>query len=147
MNKLTIKFFDDKSGNGMALIDLYVEEGGVLKTLFKGKVDRCEFINWLMDNEREIRFSDFPCEHEEKGSIAKKITSFYEDLNVDDDDLVDMMFSYRATHCLRFANRGADIPEIYIGKLGRCHEVSLFNEHEQWQYVFNVDEFFNCCKK
>ena len=147
MNKLKIDFLDDKPAGGRQLIDLSLEEGGLSRVLFKGEVDYPEFIGWIIENEREIKFSDLPIENREKYSIAKLIKFFYKGLDVDDDDLVDKTFNYRASHCLRFASRGTDIPEIFIGKSDRLHEISLFNEHEQWQFFFDADEFFNLCKK
>jgi len=143
MNSLNVKLLDVMLPVDGQLIDLSIEENGSLKTLFKGVVDYHQFIEWIIENESAIRLSDFPIDGLGDESIAKRICDFYEKLDVDNDELVDLMFDYRSSHCLRFASRGSDFPEIYIGKSVVGHEVSIFNEHEKWRYFFNVDDFFH----
>jgi hypothetical protein len=142
MNKLSVKLLDIVSPDDGQLIEFSIEIGGSSKILFKGKVDYPRFFEWIMENETEIRLSELPFDNSGGESIAEKMHYFYEELDVDNDELVDAMYDYRSSHCLRFASRGSDFPEIYIGKSTVCHEVSIFNEHEKWQYNFNVDDFF-----
>ncbi|MFD3242593.1 hypothetical protein ACE2AK_26125 [Rahnella perminowiae] len=91
---------------------------------------------------KAIRKADFPIVNLTQDSLAKKVHCFYESVDVDDDDLIDAMFDYRTSHCLRFACRGVDFPEIYIGKLGSEHEISLFTKNETWQYFLILMIFF-----
>lgn len=143
MNKLNIRLLGTMSSDDAQLIDFSIDIGGALKTLFKGRVDSPQFVEWLKKNEKQIRLCDFPVDNLANKSIAEKIASFYENVDVDNDELVDAMFDYRASHCLRFASRGTDFPEIYLGKSEAGHEISIFNEHEQWQYFFDIDDFFH----
>ena len=65
---------------------------------------------------------------------------FYKNINLDEDKLVDAMFEYRLSHEIRFAHRGTDIPQIYIGKNNNYHEVSCLNEKGGWSYNFNAND-------
>ena len=144
MNKLNIIFLESVPKQDYQSIEISVENSGGLHPLFAGRVDLLALTEWLIENEEAIRKSDLPVNNLTQDSLAKKVHYFYENVNVDDDDLIDAMFDYRASHCLRFACRGVDFPEIYIGKLGSEHEISLFTQDEHWRYFFDVDDFF--CK-
>ncbi|QMV53024.1 hypothetical protein [Ewingella americana] len=144
MNKLSIRLIESASLKYPQSIEISIESSSELHLLFTGRVDLPAFTEWFIENEDAIRKSDFPVDNLTQDSLAEKVHCFYENANVDDDDLIDAMFDYRASHCLRFACRGVNFPEIYIGKLGSGHEVSLFTQNENWQYFFDVDDFF--CK-
>lgn len=130
MGRLNIRLLDIGSLDDGQLIDLTMEENGSLKSLFKGRVDFQPFVKWFLDNEEDIKSFEIPVGYLTRMSIAEGIHSIYETLDVNNDEVVDKMFDYRSSHCLRFANRGSDFPDIYIGKNGVRYEVSIFNEHE-----------------
>ncbi|MEN3753896.1 hypothetical protein ABC733_18260 [Mangrovibacter sp. SLW1] len=134
MGRLNIRLLDIGSLDDGQLIDLTMEENGSLKNLFKGRVDFQLLIEWFLDNEEDIKSLEIPVGHLTDMSIAEGVHSIYENLDVDNDEVVDKMFDYRSSHCLRFASRGTDFPEIYIGKNGVRYEISIFNECEQWRY-------------
>jgi len=144
MNKLNIILLESASLQEPQFVEISIDCNGDLRPLFTGRVDLPAFTEWFIENEDAIRKSDFPVDNLTQDSLAKKTHCFYESVNVDDDDLIDAMFDYRASHCLRFACRGVDFPEIYIGKLGSEHEISLFTQNEHWRYFFDIDDFF--CK-
>ncbi len=146
MNKLNIALLGPTSLQDAQFIEISVENENGVHALFAGRVDFPAFTEWLIENEDAIRKSDFPVDNSTQDSLAKKVHCFYESANADDDVLIDAMFDYRASHCLRFACRGVDFPEIYIGKLGSEHEISLFTKNEHWQYFFDVDDFFSKLK-
>lgn len=144
MNKLNIILLESTLLKESQSIEISIESNSGMHPLFTGRVDFPAFTEWFIENEDAIRKSDFPVDNLTQYSLAKKTYCFYENVNADDDDLIDAMFDYRASHCLRFACRGVDFPEIYIGKLGDGHEISLFTQNEHWQYFFDIDDFF--CK-
>lgn len=147
MNELSISFLGSASLQHPQFIEISLENENGVHALFTGQVDFLAFTEWLIENEDTIRKSDFPVDNLTQYSLAKKVNCFYESANVDDDVLIDAMFGYRASHCLRFACRGVDVPEIYIGKLGSKHEISLFAQNEHWQHFFDVDDFFSKLKQ
>ncbi|AEX52033.1 hypothetical protein GRAQ_01202 [Rahnella aquatilis CIP 78.65 = ATCC 33071] len=146
MNKLNIILLNSAESKKAQAVEISIKNNGVLHALFTGIVDFQALIEWLKENEDAIRKADFPIVNLTQDSLAKKVHCFYESVDVDDDDLIDAMFDYRTSHCLRFACRGVDFPEIYIGKLGSKHEISLFTDNETWRYFFDVDDFFGKLK-
>ena len=141
MNKLNITLFNSAEAKKAQSVEISIKSNDVLHALFTGIVDFQALIEWLKENEDAIRKADFPIVNLTEDSSAKKVHCFYESVDVDDDDLIDAMFDYRTSHCLRFACRGVDFPEIYIGKLGSKHEISLFTDNETWRCFFDVDDF------
>ena len=111
-------------------------------TLYEGYVDLHQLIEWLIENELAIREDKFPTELTEQCFIAKKVAEFYECLDTENDELIDLMFEYRSSHCLRFGCRGTDFPEIYIGIIDNNYEISLLSESEKWRYLFDIEEFY-----
>lgn len=146
MNKLNITLLNSAESKKAQAVEISIKSNGVLHALFTGIVDFQALIEWLKENEDAIRKADFPIVNLTDDSLAKKVHCFYESVDVDDDDLIDAMFDYRTSHCLRFACRGVDFPEIYIGKLVSKHEISLFTDNETWRYFFDVDDFFGKLK-
>jgi hypothetical protein len=53
----------------------------------------------------------------------------------------DQLFAFRQAHALRFALRGARIPDIVIGNSHGTGEISLSNENEEWRYTFDMNQF------
>jgi len=146
MNKLNIISHESVPLQESQFIEISIKNNSGMHSLFAGRVDLLALTEWFIENEDAIRKSDFPVDNLTHDSLAKRVYCFYESVNVDDDDLIDAMFDYRACHCLRFACRGVDFPEIYIGKLGSEHEISLFTQSEHWRYFFDVDDFFGKLK-
>ncbi|MGC6389059.1 hypothetical protein ACMV8I_15570 [Ewingella sp. S1.OA.A_B6] len=142
MNKLYLGLIEKTSQYGSQWVDLSVKKDDSLISLFRGRVNISELLDWFRDNEEEIKSSDLPINEPSSGSLAKKIQRFYEYVEIEDDEIVDAMFDYRACHCLRFAARGTNFPEIYIGKKVDGHEISLFTDEQDWQYFIDIDDFF-----
>ncbi|SFN46088.1 hypothetical protein SAMN05428971_1503 [Candidatus Pantoea varia] len=144
MNRLIVKKY--KENDGIQLIDLSVVGNDINHSLFLGKVDVNEFIGWFLKHEREIREDELPIEIIIYKSLAENVHYSYDTMDVDDDDLVDQMYNYRRGHCLRFASRGCDFPEIYIGKVRGLYEISKFSAAESWKYYIDIEEFFKGIK-
>jgi len=144
MNKLLIT--KSKESDAVQLIDLSVIVNGEKHSLFVGEVDVNEFIEWFFEHEKEIREHEIPINKLSGQSLAENIYLSYNILDVEDDEIVDKMYEYRSGHCLRFAARGNDFPEIYIGKLGGVYEISKYSPTESWRYPIDIDGFFNSIK-
>lgn len=53
----------------------------------------------------------------------------------------DGLFNYSEKHCLWFALRGANIPDIIIGLNHSVGEISQSDEQEEWAYQFDMPTF------
>lgn len=102
--------------------------------------DTNEIKEWIHTNQEKILNEQLPFNTKLQGSIAEKIDFFYKNINLNEDKLVDAMFEYRLSHGIRFAHRGTDTPQIYIGKNNNYHEVSCLNEKGGWSYNFNAND-------
>jgi hypothetical protein len=142
MNILKITLLDSETQTDPKSISLSINS----KLLFIGRVDLRSLKKWLLDNENAIRDDAFPIEKYTDCSLAESSYHFYEDIDADNDDAIDAidaMYNYRESHCLRFACRGTDFPDVYIGKNGAMHEISIYSSDEKWRYFFDVDDFFS----
>lgn len=142
MNKLNIISKDICFDNEPQLIEISVDEQKT-HALYVGYVDLRNLIGWLIDNEPAIRTDRFPTDLTEQCIIAKNMAGFYDSQDTENDELIDLMFEYRSSHCLRFGCRGTDVPEIYIGKIDTGYEVSLLSENNEWRYLFYLEDFYS----
>ncbi|WP_324723402.1 hypothetical protein [Lelliottia sp. JS-SCA-14] len=147
MNKLRISLIEGPQLVGFQVVDLSVVNDRNATTIFHGKVDLSELLDWFKENEHEIKSSNLPIDRVDGRSLARKIRHFYENVDVEDDEIVDLMFDYRSHHCLRFAARGTLIPEIYIGKSEDNYEVSMSGTDSEWEYFIDIEDFYNHLKK
>lgn len=143
MNKLRISLIEGSLLDDFQLIDISVISNREREAIFQGKIDLSELISWLIENEHEIKSIDIPINREGSGSLARKIRHFYENMDKTHDVVVDAMFEYRSNHCLRFACRGTNFPEIYIGKSKHNYEISLSDNDSEWMYFIDIEDFFN----
>jgi hypothetical protein len=113
--------------------------------------DLATLISWFDENERFLRSSS-----SQSGEIdlcAQSFESLAQALNRNQDrdflegeeeieDLwFDSLFEFREHHSLRFAMRGAKIPEIIIGLNHGAGEISRSDETCNWSYSFDIQEF------
>ncbi|HEY0684625.1 MAG TPA: hypothetical protein VGD45_19980 [Steroidobacter sp.] len=93
---------------------------------------------------REALLEENPPEFLPEGiSLAQRISKFYEDVDPDAagiDALLDTLHAYRTRHGLRFALRGVDIPNIYLGRHNSMHEISCA-EDPSWSYQVDLPQF------
>lgn len=145
MYELNLRVLEGNLKTEAQTIELSVAKAHeVFKVLFHGKINLIPFMNWFIENEELIRTCEVPSdfiEYDNK-SIAEKISLINRALDVGNDSLIDLLYDYRSSHCLRFACRGSDFPEIYIGKSGDYHEISLYNENECWRFNFEICNFY-----
>ncbi|MDR3715620.1 MAG: hypothetical protein P4L51_22650 [Puia sp.] len=125
---------------GVMLLDA---NGNPSRDIFRIQWDIIVFLEWVTDNKEALLSEELPSGIEDY-SIARSIFEFYENVDPDsDDDLLDAVYSYRQKHGLRFALRGVDIDEIYIGKFDGVMTVSFYkDDDEQYSSNVEVDSFF-----
>jgi len=75
------------------------------------------------------------------GSLAHRIRRFYAEIDGDDHETLDAMYAYRQSHGLRFALRGFDIGEIYLGRVEEAVEISCDSGDEKWAYTIDFQQF------
>ncbi|MBV8044556.1 hypothetical protein [Pluralibacter sp.] len=146
MNKLRIKLIEGSLLDEFQVIDISVISYTGVISIFHGKINLSELLDWFKENEHEIKSSDLPIDRRHGGSLARKIRDFYENIDTENDEVVDSMFDYRSHHCLRFAARGSLIPEIYIGKSEHNYEISMSGNDGEWGYFIDIEDFFNQLK-
>lgn len=101
------------------------------------KWDVKELLRWLDENAGSIVEVPLPEFVEWKGSIYNSIDGFYERSEGVGDVEDDAVFEFRQSHGIRFALRGVDVPDIYLGCGPNGGEIS--GEIEGRRFVFCVD--------
>ncbi|WP_145538540.1 hypothetical protein [Yersinia alsatica] len=142
MNKLRVSLLKGRLYDEYQLVDISIKNETDSILVFCGNINLPRFIKWLSNNENEIKVSELLIDTTDDKSLAYQTWLFYEREEIGNDIIVDAMFDYRASHCLRFSARGTDFPEIYIGKLGCKHEISLFTGNNSWQYFIDIYDFY-----
>ena len=119
--------------------------------LLNAPLDVLEIVSWLKQNEHAIRTESPPFLQRPDGSIARTIHAQRQalrDLPVDDDESIDRLhdtlYSYCLRHSVRFAARGFDIPDVFLGLREGCGEISCYEPGKgiDWAYRFDLDDFF-----
>ncbi len=124
-----------------AEFEILVADANDMRSLLKTHWEIAEFREWIAENLNQILREPLPYYFGKEESIAKCVSSFYESVNPEDDDLVDSAFDYRRAHGIRFGLRGARIPDIYIGMREGSLEISCFSRQEEWAYFIYADLF------
>ena len=62
----------------------------------------------------------------------------------EEDTIYDELYTYRTQHALRFALRGADIPDIMIGLNHNQGDISRYHHHYGWYYTFDLQHSIYC---
>lgn len=101
-------------------------------------------LEWFVSNKESLLNEFLFIQVNEGRSIAATIHEFYEDIDPEDFDSMDRMLAYRESHGLRFALRGVDIPDVYIGKKrDGIYEVSCVDIHNCWMFEVDLPAFFD----
>lgn len=100
-----------------------------------------ELLKWFTENRDHLINENVPSMVPIGRSIALRISAFYD--AVDPDNLRDLeeVYDYRLHHGLRFALRGLDIDNIYIGMNMDCHEISCADGQVPWVYEIDLKSF------
>ncbi|PXF30724.1 hypothetical protein WH50_14020 [Pokkaliibacter plantistimulans] len=112
------------------------------KFIVQAKSENLGEINWFTENKKAI-LDDELSVLQENMSIAESIKNFYENIESKTDEEVDRVYEYRTTHGLRFAFRGQDIDDIYIGKISEDrYEISEAGG-THWSITIDINDFFH----
>ena len=108
-------------------IDLRVVETPGLpgKALFNIVWEDAELREWLSENRKAILSEELPAFAPEASCIAESVVRFYDREPDPAEAEFDAMHAYRTRHGFRFAMRGANIPDIYVGLFHGKHQVSV----------------------
>lgn len=98
-DELHITPFDEAALDGSGLIDETIKRRGECISLFKVWLILDCYTNFF-DNEEVINISEILIWNKKEALIAGKINSIYENLGVDNNEIIDDMFDYRPTHCM-----------------------------------------------
>lgn len=126
-----------------AELEFLLTNGQDVRTILKTHWETAEFREWISENLSRILREPFPCFFGQDDSIAKSISSFYDSVDPEDDDLIDSAFDYRRAHGLRFGLRGARIPDIYVGQRCGNLEISSYSKQDKWSCFIYADSFEN----
>jgi hypothetical protein len=132
------------------IIRLWVadETGRSIFEVFRIQWDINPFVKWIKKNEYQLRHEQLQLPGRQAASIAKTLFDFYESADPDDDRMLDQIFEYRTHHDLRFAIRGVDLKEIYLGKGPNGYEISHFDGIDNWCYQdLQIDGFLDTARK
>jgi hypothetical protein len=111
------------------------------------------FASWYVENRYHLlhdmllvrykteRFSPLP--GESLARALQRLTTM--DFPEEDETLIDLwteqIFDYRQRHSLRFALRGAQIPEMIVGCNAGHGEISQSEEEPEWMFPFEMQTF------
>lgn len=127
---------------GKISLGVVLENDPTLKTLLIIEWDLKPLVCWLYDNVDFLLNENYPVELAHLGaSIASKMKAFYDSDADVDDSLFESVFHYRQRHGIRFAVRGTDTKDIYVGKNGSEYEISCCDDNEVWAYSVDLELF------
>lgn len=117
--------------------------------LFAIEWDVLSFSEWFVDNWASIwdqSLPNFEGKNLSSESIAQQMIrcqqiEFDPNEQESEDAWFDMLYDFRQKHCLWFALRGTDTPEIFIGFNRGNGEISLASEQHSWCYDFDMNVF------
>jgi hypothetical protein len=138
----------DNPGRIILVVEDRVEKN--LLVLLDKKWDAQEVFDWFMFNKGKILNDSLPDFIIGDGSIPEKLEEFYDKADLipegyeseSDAELWDKIYSYRESHSLRFAFKGCDVEDIYIGKSNIGHEVSCVAAGGNWSYPIDIEDFY-----
>lgn len=117
---------------------------GVSEPILSWEWDLSGSAEWYLDN-RTALWSSRLAEVRPGESLADALVR-HQQREFSDDDMdaeeewLDTLYQFRSRHSLRFALRGADIPEIIIGCNGGAGEISCADP-AKWRYAFDAGRF------
>lgn len=150
MQELNVIYLGQDEKFDVAIISFVIVKNGLItKTLLSHLAELPELIDWFESSYENISNDLLPIDIIEKKSISYALHNFYDSMDddYDNDALLDKIYEYRCHHCLWFGMRGTDVPEIYFGKKNNGYEVSLYNENESWNYVFDLQKLYSSIQK
>lgn len=123
-------------------IGLIEERNAESICIFKSIVENSSQLDWFLENENSIRISDFPFELLDGFSLAENINIFYENINPDDIYSLDAVYKYKLSHGFRFAFRGQDVLDVFVGRNKKAHEISCADGEIKFCHEVMIDSLF-----
>ncbi|GGH32926.1 hypothetical protein FAZ19_23460 [Sphingobacterium alkalisoli] len=118
-------------------------DNSLVKKIFKIEWDLRVVLDWLLINKNNILLASCALfQIESHISVAESVYRFYDIEDDLDEKMVDEMFEFRQSHCLRFGLRGVDIDEIYLGRNNNVHEISFYSEELSWKFEIDIMDFY-----
>ena len=104
-----------------------------------------ELRSWFITNRKALLEERLPIGEKGGCSIAQAVAQFYSNLDPDSGtgNLVECVYRYRTSHSLRFALRGTDVDDIYVGLFGDTYEVSFCRGEDRWRHAVDLPSFLN----
>jgi hypothetical protein len=102
-----------------------------------------ELRDWLNKNQERLLNEPFPVETE-AASIASALSAFYEEVDPDvSGNELERVYDYRTAHGLRFALRGTDIDDIYLGRWRGRFQISACRGADEWSDNLDLPALFS----
>jgi hypothetical protein len=118
-------------------------------TLLKAVVEDINQLDWFVENEYVIRNEKAPIPVEKNVTLAEAIDRFYERYDPDSDEIIelDRLYQFRQQHGIRFAFRGQNIPDVYIGLINGKHEISSSEKGSSFNHNIDINTLFSEIKE
>jgi hypothetical protein len=131
----------EKENGDESRIDLRITENAGIpgKTLFSIVWEDAELREWLSENRKSILSEDLPAFAPDASCIAESIARFYDREPDPSESEFDAMHAYRTRHGFRFAMRGANIPDVYVGLFRGKHQVSVIENGKAFSAFVALD--------
>lgn len=145
MLDITVQLVDkcDERFPGVYFFTISIEVNqGEFISLASIPLDDVQELAWFRENIESIKNDILPVPIGDYVSIAKIIRDFYSSDDMDE-FIIGELYNYRVSHGLRFAFRGRDIPDIYIGKLNDDYQISCSDSDFEFCYSFNINNFIH----
>ncbi|MBD1364855.1 hypothetical protein IDJ77_13620 [Mucilaginibacter sp. ZT4R22] len=128
-------------------LEICNDDGESEKIIFDTQWDVKVLVAWVIENQVYLLAEEYPFSLQES-SVAEGLHNFYEGLDLDgdsieEDELLDLVYNYRVRHGLRFAMRGTDIDDVFIGPINGETTISCFNDFSNWNYKVEIDGFLS----
>jgi hypothetical protein len=148
---------DDPSSSGESWGEITITADSRL--LLRWQWDLAAFAKWYLSNcrflpEEELvilqngkAFRPFEGESLAQALERLQLQDFPEGLEELEDKWLTQLYRYRQRHSLRFALRGADIPDITIGLNHGEGEISLCERGDKWAYNFDLQASMESLEK
>lgn len=133
--------FSDRGKWSKINLKLIDNEGKLIRQIIDIQWDINVFAEWIRENKDALRYENIPIGMAGQ-SIAHVLFQFYENLDPKngDETLLDRIYQYRERHGLRFALRGTDVKDVYIGMFKGLSTISLYDDEEQWNYTIDMNQ-------
>lgn len=119
-------------------------------TLLKTQWNLASLAEWFIENQTYLRYETLLLNGQSlvlpSESLAQAMQRLQEQdflVEAEEEQWFDQLFQFRQRHSLRFALRGAAIPDLIIGCNHGVGEISLSSQENEWAYQFDLHDFLH----